>query len=373
MTHPIALCITDLDIGGAELCLVELATRLDRGQFEPVVYCLGPEPADPQASCVPRLREAGVEVHCLGARGYRHILGVLGQLRRFLRRQRPELVQTFLFHANLLGRLAAWGMGVPVACGIRVAERRKRWHLWADRATSRLVERYVSVSEAVARFSTTEGRLPPEKMAVIPNGVEIARYPAAPHDLTRLGLPPGRRAVTFIGRFDPQKGLRWLLETAPLWLDRLPDHHLLLVGKGPEQPALEAMCRRLSLHERVHFAGWQPDVAGILAASDLLVLPSRWEGMPNVVLQAMATGIPVVATNVEGVRELLGQGANSQVIPFGDTAALAERIVATASSAAMAAELGRENRQRAAQEFSIDRMVNAYQDLWHAMIAAARR
>lgn len=101
----VALCVTDLDVGGAEQCLVELATRLDRREFEPVVYCLGPRPASAEASCVPRLEAAGVEVHCLGARGGRNILPTLRHLRRLLASQRPDLVQTLLFHANVLG---AW-------------------------------------------------------------------------------------------------------------------------------------------------------------------------------------------------------------------------------------------------------------------------
>ena len=107
----IALCITDLDIGGAEQCLVDLATRMDRGRFRPIVYCLGPRPASDEASCVPRLQDAEVEFHCLGATGFRHILSAAGQLRRLLAIERPDVLQSFSFHANILGRIAAPGRG----------------------------------------------------------------------------------------------------------------------------------------------------------------------------------------------------------------------------------------------------------------------
>lgn len=371
----IALCITDLDVGGAEQCLVALATRLDRERFEPVVYCLGPRPESAEASCVPALEAAAVPIHCLGARGVRDALGALRGLHRLLASQQPDLIQTFLFHANLLGRIAARRAGVPhVVCGLRVAERHSRWHLWLDRLTQRLVDRYVCVSKSVADFSHNEGGLPSEKLWVIPNGIDVQKYPApSAADFASLGVASGRRVVTYVGRLEPQKGLSWLLETASGWLNRLPDCDLVLVGKGPDRQELEQGCQRLGLSSRVHFAGWRKDIREILAASSLLVLPSRWEGMPNVVLQAMASGLPVLATDVEGVRELLGPQADAQTVPYGDTEAWTARILELLADPECAAQLGRKNRLRAEQEFSLDRMVNAYQDLWTSLICGGRR
>lgn len=367
----IALCITDLDRGGAENALVELATRLDSARFEPVVYCLGPRPVDEEASCVPPLEAAGIAVHCLGARGVRDSFRVVRELRRLLRLHSPHLLQTFLFHANLVGRIAARRAGVrPVVCGIRVAERRARWHLWADRLTARLVDHYVCVSHSVAAFSQAEGGLRADRLTVIPNGVEVGRYPAEQKtDLAQFGIPNGGRAIAFVGRLDAQKGLAWLLEALPQIFAQLPDHHLLLVGKGPEKSNLEQLAHRHGVSSRVHFAGWRPDVPGILAACDLLVLPSRWEGMPNVVLEAMASRLPVTVTDVEGVREILGRQAEGQVVPFGDIAALASAITRILTDPALAATLGEENRRRVEQQFSWERTVRAYQDLWLSLLS----
>jgi len=338
----VALCITELDLGGAERCLTDLAIRVDRRRFTPTVYCLGPRPARDDASCLPALETAGVEVHCLGGKTMWQFPFVAARLKRLLASQNPQIVQTFLFHANVLGRIAARRARVRfVVSGIRVAERASRWHLWLDRLTAGWVDRYVCVSRPVAEFSQRRGGLPASKLVVIPNGVDVDRFPARQAaDLSALGVPAGRRVVTFVGRLHRQKGVEWLIETAGAWLARLSDYDLLLVGTGPLQGRLESVCRSAGIAERVHFSGWRGDVPEILAASDLLVLPSAWEGMPNVVLEAMASRRPVVATDVEGVRDLLGPSAARQLVRYGDTQALINKIVGLASDPAMAAAVG---------------------------------
>jgi len=366
----IALCITDLDVGGAERCLVELATRLDRDRFCCEVYCLGARPSDDATSCVPPLEEAGIPVHCLGGHRCWHAPSIIRQLTRLLSQQSPQILQSFLFHANLLGRIAARRAGIPnVISGIRVAERHARWHLWADRLTQKMVDRHVCVSHSVARFSVDHARLTADRIVVIPNGIASERFPAGqPADLTQYGVPAGSRTITFVGRLTPQKGLRWLLKTAPDWLDKLPDCNLLLVGKGPQRNRLQRLSARLGISGRVHFAGWQANVPEILAASRLLVLPSRWEGMPNVLLQAMAGGLPVLATNVEGVVELLGKKADQQTVAYGDSQLLTDKLVAIMSSPGLASQLADENRIRAANDFTLGRMVTSYQTLWESLV-----
>jgi glycosyltransferase involved in cell wall biosynthesis len=367
----VALCITDLEIGGAERCLTELALRVDRQRFRPVVYCLGHRPARDEASCLPELAAAGVEVHCLGARRIWQFPIVVGRLKRLLAAQNPQVVQTLLFHANIVGRIAARRAGVKtVVSGIRVAECGSKWHLWVDRLTQRWVDRYACVSQSVAGFSAARGGLSPQKLVVIPNGIDLARYPARhPVDPATLGIRSGRRIITFVGRLEPQKGTGWLIDAAPAWLAKLPDCDLLLVGKGPQQHQLEAACRAAGIAGRVHFSGWRADVPEILAASELLILPSAWEGMPNVVLEAMASRRPVVAAEVEGVRELLGQAAPRQTVRYGDTQGLIDKVLTLMLDPAAAAAVGDQNRRRAEQNFPISRMVAAHEDLWESLAA----
>jgi glycosyltransferase involved in cell wall biosynthesis len=365
----IALCITDLEVGGAERCLAELAARLDQSRFEPVVYSLGPAPAESHQLCTTRIERAGIPIVYLGARSAWAFWPTLTTLQRLLAGQRPQLVQTFLFHANVLGRLAARLAGVRrVVCGLRVAEHGSRWHLWIDRATQRGVDRYVCVSQGVARFAQTEGRLPGTRLVVIPNGIDASQYPGVPANLAELGIEGARGVVTYVGRLARQKDVLWLLKTAPQFLAASPGIHLLIVGRGPQEEELRRFAGQLGIGSRVHFAGFRPDVPALLAASRLLVLPSRWEGMPNVVLEAMASRLPVVATDVEGVRELLGPAADAQVVRHGDSAALTAKTLRLLHDRDLAAELGQANRLRAEETFAIDHMVTAYQELWSTLI-----
>ncbi len=368
----IALCITELDAGGAERCLTELAVRIDRHRFDPVVYCLSPRPAKEEASYLPKLRAAGVEVHFLDGRSVWQFPVVVRRLRRLLAAHKPQVAQTFLFHANIVGRIAAKRAGVgTVVAGIRVAEHGVRWHLWLDRMTQSLVDRYVCVGRSVADFSADRAGLPPEKLVVIPNGIDLEKYPARqPADLREFGVTAGRRVVVFVGRLEAQKGVKWLIETAPSWLNRLPDCELLLVGDGPLRTALETSAKTAGIADRVHFAGWRPDVPAILTSAELLVLPSAWEGMPNVVLETMASRKPVVATDVEGVGELLGPGAEEQTVRHGDSQVLVEKIVRLMNDPQRATEVGLENRRRVEDEFEISRMVRAYERLWESLVNA---
>lgn len=363
-----ALCITELDFGGAERCLAELATRLDRRRFAPVVYALSGEPPAEHPSLAPRLREAGVEVRFLGARHAGHFPATVRRLARLLREQQAELVQSFLFHANLVARFAARRAGVRhVLSGIRVAERSARWHLRLDRCTTRLVDRYVCVSQAVADFSSTEARLHPDKLVVIGNGIDAEGFAQAePLDMTALGLAAERRIVTFVGRLDRQKGLLEFLRHSRRWLEGFPTHDLLLVGAGPLESDLQQEAERLAISSRVHFAGWRDDVPRLLRASDLFVLPSQWEGMPNALLEAMAAGVPVVAADVEGVRELLADAGAQQIAPRGDLAAFCDRVIALLSDRPRAAQLGEQNRRRA-QDFTWQTMVTAYERLFEEL------
>lgn len=360
----IAFCITDLDPGGAERALVQLVTRLDRTRWEPAVYCLsGP------GALVEVLHSAEIPVTCLGARG-RTDLGVILRLKRELRRFRPEIVQTFLFHANIAGRLAGRLAGIPhCVSGIRVAERRSRWPLWLDRVTNRLVATNVCVSRAVADFSIKIAQLPRAKVVVIPNGVEIAPFVKAERlDLTALGLPASARVIIAVGRLDPQKGLVHLLEAFPTLVARHDDVHLLLVGDGPERARLTRIVAEQGLTHRVHFAGWRPDVPRLLKSAYCLALPSLWEGMPNVVLEAMAASLPVVATSVEGVDELVVPNQTGLIVPPESSVDLSAALELLLSDSDRARAMGQAGCKRVESQFSWDKAAASYAALYRQIL-----
>jgi len=361
----IALVITDLDVGGAERAMVALASGLDRRRWRPSVVALSGE-----GVLARPLREAGIPVECLGVDRNRPDRAVLS-LARSLRRFQSRLIQSFLFHANVAARLAGPMAGHPwVVGGLRVAERQRRWHLTLDRLTSRLSTGSVCVSEGVRRFSIQEARLDPGRLVVIPNGVDPAPIDLArPIDRGSIGLPPDAFLTLYVGRLDPQKGLAGLLEAVGRIIPGRPDWHLVLVGDGPDRDVLTGRVESdPCLKDRVHLLGRRDDVPGLLKAADLLVLPSLWEGMPNVVLEAMAARLAVVGTSVEGTEDLVVPGQTGWLVPPGDVDALTSALVAAASDRPRLRRFGEAARGRVEASFTPDRVVEAYDRLWSGVL-----
>lgn len=367
----ICFLITELDQGGAERALVHIAIGLPRDEWDVSVICLGPE--GPLAA---PLREAGLLVDCLGVtsiRSPRSLWRATFGLARLLKQKQPHLLQTFLFHANLAGRVAARLARVPVVvCGLRVAERRNRWRLRLDRWTDWLVNRHVCVSQAVADFSQRESRLPARKLVVIPNGVDFERFhEAEPASLSRFGIPAGAKVLLTVGRLDPQK--------APLELVRIfaelaaahPDWHLLLVGDGPLRADLRHLIEIDGLAGRVHPAGWQADVPEIMRACDLFVLNSRWEGMPNVVLEAAAAGLPVIATRSEGVAEIIESGASGVLVEVDQPQALRAALTSAMESRSDAAAMASRLQQIVSEQFTWQSVIGSYAALYRELLAAS--
>src|SRR5262249_30085744 len=146
------------------------------------------------------------------------------------------------------------------------------------------------------------------------------------------------------GRLDKQKGIDWLIEQSPQLFAELPNHDLLVVGTGSLESKLRDRARRLKVAERIHFTGWRNDVPAILAASDLLVAPSRWEGMSNVILEAMAAGRPIVALDVEGITDALGDAKSPQVMPRDARDQYIDRVVQFIRDDESRQTLGQRNR-----------------------------
>lgn len=364
--HRIAFAITELDPGGAERMLTELVIRLDRSEWEPHVYCLGPE-----GHFATMLREHQIPVTCFDGRGLASAPRILWQWTRELRRFRPETLYAWLFHASLLGRIAGRLARVPhILSGIRVAERRNKWHGWLDRWSNFLVEKNVCVSRGVATFMEQSVGLDPRKTVVIPNAVVAARFQnVARADLAQFGIPAGSRVLITIGRLERQKGVDMLLAAAPEVIRRLGDVHFLIVGDGPDRANLEHQARAASLADRVHFLGQRSDVPELLAAATALVLPSRWEGMPNVVLEAMAAGKPIVASDVEGTVDLIEPGRNGWLVPPEQPQALAEAIIRLLNDSESIARIGATSQAIVVERFKIEDFIASHEQLFREIVS----
>jgi starch synthase (maltosyl-transferring) len=367
--HPVRLTfvITDLDVGGAERALVALATRLDRSRWLPSVICLGGE-----GELAEILRREAIPCICLDVNPLHPLLAV-ARVALAMRKQRPELVQSFLFHANLAARLAAPWAGRPwVVGGIRVAERQRRWHLTLDRLTAHLSAGSVCVSDGVRRFSLEAG-LTPDRLLVIPNGIDPEPFDrAVPVPRSSIGIPEGGHLAIFVGRLDPQKGLKRLLDAATQVAAKSADWHLAIVGDGPDRgwliERIASMDATVSITGRVRWLGRRSDIPGLLKSADLLVLPSLWEGMPNVVLEAMAAGLPVVATKVEGTEDLVRPGQTGWLVPPGDSEALTVALLEASQDAGRCRTYGQAGRQRIEESFTPQQVVASYESLWAGLL-----
>lgn len=367
----LAFVITELEPGGAERCLAEIVLRLDRSRFTPSVYSLAGEPPTENRQLVERLAASGVNVQFLGLRKATEYPRAVAELAAHFRSSPPALVQSFLFHANVVASRAARAASVArMVTGIRVADPRW-WRTALERFATAHADRFVCVSQSVSAFCRLRG-FAAEKLVVIPNGVELDRWRTCPPlSPAALGIPATRRLLLFVGRLDRQKGLDGLFPYLPHLFNTLSNYDLALVGSGPERPALQRQVQTAGIAHRVHFLGWRNDVPAILAASDILLLPSRWEGMPNVVLEAMAAGKPIVATQSAGTVELLGLTALDQTVRVGDWEGFADRVQGIAANPILAASLAQKNRLRAAQ-FSLSTMAERYMRLYESLLTAPK-
>jgi glycosyltransferase involved in cell wall biosynthesis len=275
-------------------------------------------------------------------------------------------MQTFLFHANVLGGQAANRLGIPFSMGIRVADPRK-WRSWIERRVSRNAGRVVCVSESVRAFVAGRG-FDEKKLEVIENGVSPEAV--APIDREQIGVPSDATLLVCVGRLHQQKGLDWLVQHACSWI-KDQRCHLLLVGDGPQASQLSASIRAQGLEGQVRLLGWRADAKAIIAASDLLILPSRWEGMPNVVMEAMGLGKAVLCGEAEGVRDLLGEAADAQTAPFGDANRWSKRLLSLANDADTRHELGEANSARILKHFSRSVMVGRFESLFERLASEA--
>jgi glycosyltransferase involved in cell wall biosynthesis len=360
--------IPTLDRSGAEKQLTLLATHLPRSEFAVHVAALtrsGPYAADLEAADIP--------VTVLNKR-FKCDPIAFSRLRKLLNNHRPDVLHTWLFAANAYGRLAG-GRRPPFR--VVVSERcvdswKAGWQLWLDRKLICRTTRLVGNSQSVADFYRELG-VPAEKLGVVHNGIELASFPPDARDSVRreLGIPPQTRVCGFIGRLAGQKrvlDLVWAFELIRVMHD---DVVFVIVGDGPERAKLEYFARSLEISRQVKFLGHRDDATRFLPAMDVFWLASDFEGLSNSIMEAMAAGLPVVASDIPPNRELVVDGQTGYLAPVGDRVAfaqLAERILLNPS---LAKELGSAGRQRIAAEFSVGKMVEGYARLYNEVAQCA--
>lgn len=369
--------IHQLGMGGLENGLVNLLNRMPGERYRHVIVCM--------TACGDfgdRIRNDAVAIHEM-RRGEVPLALVYWRLFRLFRRLRPAIVHT----RNLSGLdalLPAVLAGVPVRVhgehgrDMDDLDGSNARHRRLKRLFRPLVTRYTAVSRDLARYLESGIEVPAGRVHQIYNGVDTSLF------RPRTGDSPGEPTLSerpftigTVGRLQPVKNQLLLLRAFAAAVSRAPRSmetaRLLIVGEGPMRPALESAVAECSLQSRVQLAGARNDIPDALREMDVFVLPSLAEGISNTILEAMATGLPIVATRVGGNSELIEDERTGALVETGDWSALADRLIAYASDAALRARHGRAARARAEREFSLDAMVLSYTALYDSLLGRSHR
>ncbi|HET7619375.1 MAG TPA: glycosyltransferase [Vicinamibacterales bacterium] len=359
---PIAIFLTSFHPGGTERQMTELIRGLDRTRFDVHVACFHREGA-----WLPRVT-ACAPVTAFPIRGFARpsTVGRMAAFARWCRSHRIAVVQTCDLYANTFGLPAAALAGVRVRIGSRreLNPDKRSSQIALQRQAYRAATRVVANSAAAARQLETEG-VPSSRIRVIPNGVALERF--EPH--TFRGPVT---TVTTIANLREEKAHEVLLCAAAILRERHPRLRYVVAGDGPRRAALERMAADLGIGDRVDFLGHREDVPELLARTDVYVLPSRSEAFPNGAIEAMAAGVPVVASAVGGLLDLIEDGRTGVLVPVGDPQALAAALDGLAESPAHAAALGRAARAEVERRYRFDRMVAAFERLYFDELGAPR-
>jgi glycosyltransferase involved in cell wall biosynthesis len=323
--------IDTLGSGGAEALLRTFAAGIDRERFQ--LYVAGMRPLR-QSPLREELRALGVPTHEFNQHNS-YDLPALLSIVRYIKRHRIDIIHTHLLAADIMGRMAGFLTRRPVVSTVHVEradlDLEPRRRAFMQRWTARLMCRTLIVVSDVIRGEVADWfGLTQSRVVVIPNGVDTERFYRAP-DYDRAAMKQAllggeHPLVTNVARLVPEKGQSYLLQAAQLIAQGRPDVRFLLLGDGPLRKALEAQATDLGIADKVIFAGFRNDVADVLGASDVFVLSSVREGMPVALLEAMAAGVPAVATDVGGVAQVLKHEENGLMVPPADPSKLASAI-----------------------------------------------
>ena len=356
--------------GGVQLQLLNLVKTYDRSLIQPTVCCLSYQ------EDVGRLMEQrGIDFVALNVRRhYRFSPKLIIALYKLMKSRNIQVVRAHKYSAGIYGRIAAWLAGVPVIINSVHGNYRKDLRFerrLVNKLLSRITDRIVGMSESIRQDIITYDNIDPAKVIVVRNGVDTELFsPAGTAGSIRneLGLGEDETIIGFIGRLVPAKGLAHLIEAFAELKKQIGGSKLLIVGGGELLEPLSNMVSEKGLKDDVVFTGERADIPQLLAAMDILVMPSIAEGLPNALLEAMAAARPVIVTSAGGMGEIIQDGINGLVVPVGDEAALLRGLVKLAKDRSFARELGAAARQGIENKYSIRATARAWEDLYITLL-----
>ena len=356
--------IDSLHLGGAQEVVLNLATCGSARFRHEVATMHG------RGIYWDRLRQAGVKVHSLSP--HKLLPLYLASIPWRLLADRPDILHCHLIPSNIIAKPLGALLGVPVVINhdhtndTRRAD--SRLLLALDRFSNRFASHIVAVSASCRDFLITRESIPANDVTLVPNAIDLRRFsPAAPRrDQARveLGLPASARVVAGVGRLNPQKNFSLFLDIAAQLAPRFPDLHFLLAGDGPEEKMLRENAAALGISDRVTFSGYVADTRLVYLAADVLLMPSRYEGLPMTLLEAMAMGLPVVASQLDGIAEVIGDGREGFLVPSDDASLFVERTAALLQDAELSSRIAQNARAKIEASFSVERMTSAVEEIY---------
>jgi glycosyltransferase involved in cell wall biosynthesis len=363
----IDIVITELETGGAERFCVELASFLSTNQHRVRVIAIGKQPLPPKDALWRRLRSANISCTFLGCQSAKQIFIAKNRLQRLVAADPPDIAQSILWHANVLSGWVYPRYHVPLVGGVRICDPR-RWRFWVSRWATRRMQKVLCVSQSTLEWCRDVERLDASKLMVIPNGVDVEKIQRdANQGLGLHDVPLDKPILLFVGRLDYQKGIDILMQRAAEILDALPQHQLVIIGDGPYRDTVRSMADASCHQKRIHVLGQRDDVPGWMKRSQLVILPTRYEGMPNTILEAMALSKPVATMCVEGMQEILGEGVSSQAAPRNDWNHWVKLVIKLGQDDKEQSRLGQCNAARAGGHFGLSDQLNRYESLYQSL------
>ena len=356
--------IDSLHLGGAQEVVLNLATCGSARFRHEVATMHG------RGIYWDRLRQAGVKVHSLSP--HKLLPFYLASIPWRLLADRPDILHCHLIPSNIIAKPLGALLGVPVVINhdhtndTRRAE--SRLLLALDRFSNRFASHIVAVSASCREFLITRESIPANDVTLVPNAIDLRRFSpsTARRDQTRieLGLPASARVVAGVGRLNPQKNFALFLDIAAQLALRFPGLHFLLAGDGPEEKMLREKAAALGIADRVTFSGYVADTRLVYLAADVLLMPSRYEGLPMTLLEAMAMGLPVVASRLDGIAEVIGDGREGFLVPSDDASLFVERTAALLQDAELSSRIAQNARAKIEASFSVERMTSAVEEIY---------
>ena len=353
--------------GGAQESYTGLLLRLDRSKYDVRALSLS------AGSAVQRLRGLGVAVDVIDAADDEE---AVRELAAWLRHEEIDLVHAHMYRAEVIGTRASAAAGVPViAATVHSSRVRSPEDVALLASLTPMMDRLIVPSAAIEHKVRCEGR-EDARFAVIPNGVDLSRFasPTAPSTLrAELGIPTDAPLVGVVARLEPEKGHRHLLEAWPAIQAAAPDAWLVVVGEGSEADALRAQAAGLggAASRQVVFTGRREDIAALTAELSVAVLPSLREAQGISILEAMARCVPVVASAVGGVPEVITSGVDGILVPPADPAALASAVADLLADPALRDRIGAAGYRTVVERFSIDAQVRRIEAVYDEELARA--